>query len=181
MAATTHPITVEEFDRLELPQDKDWELRNGEVVEVSIARIRHRRLQNRIAKLFDAIFADAEVLMEYPCQIGDFDKRSADVAVASMERARTATATGVLIGAPEIVVEVLSRSNSAEDVRHYQRVCLSNGTLLFLVVYPKDQMVDAVMPGTPLVTYGIDEAIPVAVLGVNTTLPVAKIFEGIEP
>lgn len=34
-AATTQVVTVEAFDRLDLPENRNWELHDGEVVETT--------------------------------------------------------------------------------------------------------------------------------------------------
>jgi len=47
----TQPITVAEFDKLNLPNDRNWELRNGVVVELSFANLIHKLLQHRIFEL----------------------------------------------------------------------------------------------------------------------------------
>src|SRR5690242_13099665 len=111
LAPTAHRITVEEFDRLDLPEDRDLELQDGEVVEATFPELMHRRLQSRLSKLLEQLSPFAEVLTEYPFQIGDRDKRSADVGIVAQDRAQ-ASGRKILLGAPDIVIEVFSPSNS---------------------------------------------------------------------
>jgi Uma2 family endonuclease len=178
-AATTQPLTIKEFDRLDLPQDMNWKLRDGAVVEVSFPLIVHRRIQKRVMTLLDPLFPQAEVLMEYPFQVGDHDKRSADIAVVSHDRALAAGQQGILTGAPELVVEVLSPSNMVMELKRYRRLCLSHGTALFLVIDPEDNTVEVVTQGAKAASYGIEDSLPVVLLDVSSTIPVAQIFQGI--
>jgi len=179
MSATTQPLTAEEFDRLDLPQDRNWELQDGEVVEVSFPLIVHRRIQKRVMTLLDPLFPQAEVLMEYPFQVGDHDKRSADVAVVSGNRAQAAGEQGILTGAPEMVVEVLSPSNTVMEMKRYRRLCLSHGTAVFLVIDPEDNTVDVFTKGIKDATFTVEDSLPVVLLDVNSAIPVLQIFQGI--
>jgi len=180
MSATTQPLTVEQFDRLDLPQDRNWELHEGEVVEMPFPQFIHRLVQMQFVSLLGPLFPNALVILECPCQIGDRDKRSADVAVLSRERGDLARVEGILMGAPELVIEVLSPSNTVLDLRRYQRLCLSNGALLFVVVDPENQSIDVANQGGKLVTYTMEDSLPLELLGVSTSVPIAKIFEGIK-
>ena len=178
-AATTQPLTVEEFNRLDLAQDRNWELHDGEVVERPFPVIVHRRIQKRVMTLLDPLFPQAEVLIEYPFQIGDRDQRSADVAVVSKDRAQAAGHKGILAGAPEMVAEVLSSSSSVLELKRYRRLCLSNGTALFLVIDPEDHTVDVFTQGAKGESYTVGDSVPLVLLDVNSAIPVAQIFQGI--
>jgi Uma2 family endonuclease len=177
--ATTQPLTAAEFDRLDLPQDRNWELHDGEVVEVSLPLIVHRLIQKRVMTLLDPLFPLADVLMEYPFQVGDHDKRSADVAVVSQDRAKAARQQGILTGAPDMVVEVLSPSNSVMELKRYRRLCLNHGTALFLVIDPEDKTVEVFIQGAKAATYTIEDSLPVVLLDVSSAILVAQIFQGI--
>jgi len=177
----TKPITVEDFKKLDLPEDREWELQNGEVVEMSLPKLVHRRLQHRIQKLCKQAFPDAAVLTEYPFEVqSSNDLRSADVGVTTKQRAFASTEKGALIGAPELVVEVLSPSNSVYNMKRYRRLCFENGTQVFLLVDPDDNTVEVhlhadkqdrvLRPG---------EVLTLCLFGEQKTIPVAAIFAGI--
>jgi Uma2 family endonuclease len=51
----------------------------------------------------------------------------------------------ILEGAPDMVVEVWSPSNSPAAVRRYRRICFEHGTRVFRVVDPADNVT---APGT---------------------------------
>src|ERR1700761_549753 len=97
-AVSAKPVTIEAFDKLNLPEDRQWELRNGEIVEMSFPDLFHRDLQLRLAFLLQKAFPNAHVLVEYPFQIEETnDKRSADVGLTSQERRRASLAQRALI------------------------------------------------------------------------------------
>jgi hypothetical protein len=60
----TSPITIYEFDKLRLTEDRSWELRGEKVVEVPFARLVHKRLQLRMTDLLR--HSNADVLPQYP-------------------------------------------------------------------------------------------------------------------
>jgi Uma2 family endonuclease len=177
----TKPLTVEGFDKLDLPEDREWELRNGELVEMPHPALIHRFLQGRIFELFRAAFPNAIVLQEYSFEIPETnDKRSADVGMTSRERGEEALEKGVLVGAPEVVVEVLSPSNSAADLRRDRRVFFEHGTLRFLVVDLDDRAIEVYVKGEKSApTLNLDDTLEIAVFGERKTIPIRAIFAGI--
>jgi Uma2 family endonuclease len=180
-AVSTTPITIEEFDKLDLPEDREWELRHGEVVEMSFPDLYHRDLQLRLAVLLQQAFPNAHVLVEYPFQIEETsDKRSADVALTSLERLQASRAKRALIGAPELVVEVLSPSNSLTELKRDRRVFFSHGMLLYLILDPEDNTIEVFRKGekSPQVLT-IEENLQLSLFGETQTIPVRAIFTGI--
>jgi Uma2 family endonuclease len=175
------PLTIEEFDKLDLPQDRNWELRSGELVEVTFPLIIHKNLQFRIGNLFLQAFPNAHILTEYPFQIPETnDKRSADVGMSSPERGEQALRKGILVGSPEVVVEVLSPSNSMAQLRRDRRVYFEHGTLLFLVVDPDDSTIEVYVKGEKsALTLGVDDTLEIVVFGERKTIPVRAAFAGI--
>ena len=179
MSATTQPLTAEEFDRLDLPQDRNWELQDGEVVQTPFPLFVHRLIQMRVVALLSPLFPNAQVIMECPFQIAARDKRSADVAVVGKDRIQAASQKGILTGAPEMVVEVLSPSNTVLEMKRYRRLCLSHGTAVFLVIDPEDNTVDVFTNGLKDATFTVEDSLPVVLLDVNSAIPVVQIFQGI--
>src|SRR5438128_9094015 len=151
MSAAQHPhsVTIEEFDRIAAAEDeRELELFEGEIVDVTFPVWKHIRLQKRIAALLTSVAEPrGEVLIEAPFQISNTlrqVKRRADVAFVSMERTQAATAADILDGAPDLVVEVLSPSNSAGKMYRLERLCLSNGCQEFWTVDPEDYSIRVV-------------------------------------
>jgi hypothetical protein len=82
------PVTVEDFANLDLPNGHEWELHNGEIVDVGHPSLNRRHLQRLIMDLLRTAFGEAaDVTIEYTFEIGANDVRSADVGVTTKERA----------------------------------------------------------------------------------------------
>jgi Uma2 family endonuclease len=172
--AITTPVTVEQFMSLDLPEGREWELHDGEIVEIGEPSLNHRELQRRILHLLERLFPNAEVLIELPFQGGN-SFRSADVGLTS--RDRRSKATKVLEGAPELVVEVLSPSNTVKALKEYRRHCFDYGTQVFLTVDSDDRTVQVHLKGeTDGRTYGAGEQISIELFGATITIDVAEIF-----
>jgi Uma2 family endonuclease len=84
-----------------------------------------------------------------------------------------------LIGAPEMVVEILSPSNSAPKLKQYRRLCLENGTLIFLTVDDSDHTIEVHLKGENTArTWTAGEEIPVDLWGERKSIAVDDIFGG---
>lgn len=180
-AVTIRPITIEEFDKLDLAPDQEWELHNGEIVGMSHPSIIHRYLQDRMCNLLRQALPDAAVLVEYSFQIESTnDKRSADIGLTTKERDQVARKVGSLSGAPELVVEVLSPSNTVVALRKYRRLCFKYGTKIFLLVGPEDNSVEVYFePEKADAFLKVGDTLRISLLGREATIPVAAIFAGI--
>ena len=173
----TEPMTIEQFDKADLPEN--YELHNGEPVETSQPEVNHRFRQNRILHLLEKAFPGANVVIEYTFVVESTnDKRSADVGMTTRERAREAKARGALVGSPELVVEVMSPSNTHPRLRAYRRLCFESGTLAFWTVASDDQTVEVQIKGENTIRiWSLGEEIPVELWGETKRIPVSAIFE----
>jgi Uma2 family endonuclease len=165
-------ITVEQFMNLNLPQGREWELHNGEIVDMGEPSPKRRRIQRQIFLILARLFPNADVLFEYGFRIGS-NVRSADVGVADKAR----LSDDLLEGAPELVVEVLSPSNIVKGLKEYRNLCFANGTRVFLTVDADDRTVQVnvndVKDGRTLVA---GEQITLELFGQTVTLAIADIF-----
>jgi Uma2 family endonuclease len=91
----------------------------------------------------------------------DFEYWIADVAVISRERWRAIPKDGNLQGVPDLVVEVLSPSNTAWEIFDKEQVCLANGAREFWVVDPVREVVRVSGIDGPARTYGQGQSIAV--------------------
>jgi Uma2 family endonuclease len=135
MAALPDLITVEHFRQM--PEDgRAYELHHGEVVCVSQPKAKHYNMQEHLVGLFRAKLPGSwRVGMEFPYRpVAEFDLRVADVAVISQARSRAIDPDDNLRGAPELVIEVKSPSNTARQLRELASLCLANGSVEFWVV-----------------------------------------------
>jgi len=140
MAATsTHLMTVEEFRKL--PEDAGpvyHELRHGEAVRVTRPKLKHALIQRNLRQALQQIaepgsYVDTEVAFR---PLPEYELWVAHVAYLSAERFRQADPEDNVRGAPEIVIEVLSPSNTAAEILDKEQLCLAQGAREFWVVDP---------------------------------------------
>jgi Uma2 family endonuclease len=172
--AATTPMTVEQFMNLDLPDGHTWELHGGEIVDMGQPSLEHRDLQEQVRALLAQRFPGQHVRIEYPFEIGDHEIRSADVAVTEMERRRQARLA--LKGAPEIVVEVLSPSNTIVALKEYRRLCFASGTEIFLTLDAGDRTVEVQRRGEKNQIFSSGERFQLEAFGTTTMLAVDEVF-----
>ena len=140
--ATQTLLTVDQF--LDLPdQEEVWlrELDEGRVIEMAHPSVLHGAIQVKVAQLLlncvERTGADFLVSQIADFLVGTNSVRCPDVfllrrsAYAAMERVRG----GALRGAPDLAVEVVSRSDTAEDLDRKVHQYLNAGTTAVWVVY----------------------------------------------
>jgi Uma2 family endonuclease len=172
---TTGLMTFAQFEQM--PDDgRRYELRHGEPIEVPPPIHRHFLIQRRLRRLLEALAGSAGMVeTEWgfrPTQ--EYEYRRADVAFVSQHRVDDVLPDGHLMGAPEMVVEVLSPSNRRGKIAVTQSLCLENGCREFWVVDPKRRSVTVSTPDGTVRTYLPGEQIPLMFGG---ELAVADIFE----
>jgi Uma2 family endonuclease len=178
VATTTGLMTVEQF--WQLPEDEafQYELHHGELVKVSRPKIRHIRLQYRLQKLLERVFGQQQVVvLELPFRpLPEYELRAADVAVLARERWENADDDDALHGAPEIVIEVLSRSNAVSDVAEYCALCLENGAREFWIIDSRRREIKVSTPDGLTRSYKSGDSIPLPLVAAQT-LAVDAVFE----
>ena len=105
------------------------ELHNGEVVLASPPSDRHSDLQDHLQELLRPLLSESGYLVrrEYYYTL-QFNSRRADVAALRLSR-RNLPAT--FRGGPDLVVEILSPSNTALDLDQLRTECFAEGTREF--------------------------------------------------
>jgi Uma2 family endonuclease len=131
---TTRLMTVEEYAKIPNPPGGVNELFHGEPVTVPFPQYPHVRAQWQLRRLLDAAAGDTGVVdKEFPYRpLPEHECWGADVAY--LTRARWDSIDRYLMGAPELVVEVLSPSNTMAKLRDKRKICLENGSREFWVV-----------------------------------------------
>jgi Uma2 family endonuclease len=178
MATTlTRPMTVEEFDKLPETGPFCYELHNGELVQVTKPKLKHHVLQEHLLEMLRTASAgNGHVSMELAFRaLPEYELRVADVAYVSQERWDQIDLEDYLHGAPDLVIEVLSPSNTAAEMAEKEKLCLENGSKEFWVVYPKLRQVKVSTPDGITTTYRDGQEIPLRLLG-GGTLQVSAIF-----
>jgi Uma2 family endonuclease len=118
-ATRTHFRTVEEFRNL--PEDHPsvyHELRHGEIVSITRPKLRHALIQRTLRRMLEELadpgsYVDTEVAFR---PLPEFELWTADVAYLSAERFLEIDPEDNIRGAPDLVIEVLSPSNSMEEI-----------------------------------------------------------------
>jgi len=100
-----------------------------------------RRLLEELAD--PASFVDTEVSFR---PLPEFELWVADVAYLSAERFAGVDPEDNVRGAPNLVIEVLSPSNTVDEMNERERICLENGAQEFWVVDPKRRQVKISTP-----------------------------------
>jgi Uma2 family endonuclease len=135
----------------------------------------HKRTQHTIQRLLTPLVGSSWVAAT---EIGfrprpELEYWTADVALISAARWDQTPADGYLEGAPELVIEVLSPSNSATEMEEKSETCLAAGAREFWVVSPIRKSVVVSTPDGHSVRYTSGQSIP---LFWDGTLVVDDIF-----
>jgi Uma2 family endonuclease len=177
--AATHPVTVEEFRKL--PEDAGpvyHELRHGEIVRVTRPKLKHALIQRNLRLCFQQLaepgsYVDTEMAFR---PLPEHELWVADVAYLSAERFRRADPEDNIHGAPELVVEVLSPSNTAAEILDKEQLCLTHGAREFWVVDPDRRHIRISTSQGSGRTYRSGQEIPLPLFG-NAKLTVDSIFD----
>jgi len=178
-ATTTRPMTVDEFRRL--PEDNGpfyHELRHGELVSVTRPKFKHHLIQSRIRDLLKPL-AEPGAFLEYEVAfraLPEHELRVADVAYISAERAAEVDRNDNIRGAPDLVIEVLSPSNTVAEIHDKEKLCLRNGAREFWVVDPDRRQVKISTPDGHTITWQSGQEIPLPMFG-NAKLAVNDILD----
>jgi Uma2 family endonuclease len=169
-------MTFSEFDKLPDPENGEWyELHGGELVRMTRPKLKHSRIQRRLRRLLEAVAKGYVVEIEVPFRAKpEHEFRVADVAAIAEARWNGAPEDSYLIGSPELVVEVVSPSNNAEELLDNRLLCLDHGAEEFWIVHPKKRVVE-VFNRTGSHVYRDGEHVPVRLFG-GANIPISSIF-----
>lgn len=139
-------MSVEDFDRLEEPDELSYELDEGELVVMTKPRPLHNRIvltltfelqtylkKNPVGEVFnpDNLFV-----------LGPATKRAPDVSFVRAERAGKLDPNADIPGAPDLAVEVLSPNDTVSAVRRKVRQYFAAGAQCVWVVFPETREVE---------------------------------------
>jgi Uma2 family endonuclease len=144
MSTTSALMTVEEFRKLKDPPGFYLELHHGEVVQMGFPKSKHRRLQKRVTEIFIRINGKYGVA-EYEFIFRpkpEHEVWAADVAFVTQQRYDAMDPEDNLVGSPEIVVEVLSPSNTFSEILDRKTMCLETGCQEFWVIDEKRKKIE---------------------------------------
>jgi Uma2 family endonuclease len=176
-ATPTKLMTFAEFEQLPDEVCRRRELRHGELVEVPPPQHIHRLIQDRLVELLKRLAGNGYVGIEIPFRaLPQYEYRISDVAYVTRERWEGIADNDNLRGAPELVIEILSPSNTKAMMGEKRALCLANGCLEFWVVDEAKRLVIVSTPYGITTTYRSGQLIPLRLFG-DALLPVDRIFE----
>lgn len=179
LVATTHTrlMTFAEFEQLPDEVCRRHELRRGELVQVAPPIHGHFLVQRRLRRLLDAFAAnvgEVEIEMAFRA-LPEYEYRVADVAFLTRDRWDSIPRNGTLAGAPELVIEVLSPSNTRTSLRERGKLCLENGSLEFWIVDLDHRQIEVSTPDGSTRTYKSGQQIPLF-FAPGSTIAVDAVF-----
>ncbi|PDW04469.1 Uma2 family endonuclease [Candidatus Viridilinea mediisalina] len=181
MTSTTELLTAEGFAALPASELRQ-ELVFGEVVETMPPGRKHGRIALKIGKLIDN-WAEAGLGGESGVEAGFILARDPDLVRspdAYYVRAERLPAGGDDEGfwhiPPDLAVEVVSPSDSAEDLRQKVQEYLKAGTPLVWVVYPRTREVVAHTPDGLARSFGAEDTLSHAQVLPGFSLVVKELF-----
>ena len=179
MPTNTGLMTVEQFRQLAEDDGPVYrELRHGEVFPVTRPKFKHYRIQRRVRKLLEALAGeDGIVEIEFAFRaLPEYELRVADVAYVERARWERIDPEDNLHGAPDLVIEILSPSNTAAEINEKEKLCLENGAKEFWVLDADLRQVKVSTPDGITKTYRLGQEIPLRLFG-GGALKVDDIFE----
>lgn len=179
MAAAVEPLlmTVTQYRALPQREDIRQELHGGLLVAMTRPKMKHARLQSRLVRLLRPRCEHLGVVeMEVAFRaLPEYEMRAADVAFVSQVRWDSVDDEDNLHGSPELVIEVISPSNSKLEMREKAALCLATGCEEFWMVDPEARSVTVVRRGHPSLSYNLGASIPLALFSAEG-LPVSDIY-----
>ena len=175
----TRLMSFAEFELLpETPRGLRYELRHGEPVQMPPPNRAHYLVQLRMQQALSTFAGKAGVVgTEMPFRpLPEFEYWVADVAFVSQIRWEQTPRERHLDGAPDLVVEVLSPSNTAAEILDRRNVCLESGAREFWLVDIEHRQVEVSTPDGRSLTYKSGQSIPLF-FAPEETLAVGSIFE----
>ena len=174
---TTHLMTVAEYEQI--PENNKtfyFELHHGELVKVCFPKARHYKTQWRLLELLkrlagNAGFVGIEIAFR---PLPEHELWAADVAFVSKDRWEQIDPDSYLRGAPELVAEIISPSNTAEEMLDKEKICLEGGCQEFWLLNEKRKQIKVSTPDGVTRTYSEGQEIPLTLFG--GSLKVSAVF-----
>jgi Uma2 family endonuclease len=150
IVATTTKFTFEEFQKLPEREGAIYELDEGELLVEPSPALRHNIVRQRIAmKLIQFVESRSLgiVIEEMDFRLSPDTVRNPDVAFITREHLQSIDLDRSPVdGAPALAVEVISPSNSAQDMAKKTQQYLMSGCRTVWIVYPSLRLVEIYSP-----------------------------------
>ncbi len=173
-------------DLANMPDDgKIYELHNGVLIEVAGSKYRQTRLAAWIIYLLTTFIEQkgiggAVTGADGAAELNEYNTRIPDVGYITAERAHKQDDDSYLQGAPDLAVEVQSRSNSDLEMQQRAGEYLAAGARLVWIVNAERRTVDVYRPGGSRTVVGIDGVLDGFDVLPNLAMAVQEIFKVVE-
>lgn len=170
-------MTVEQYRELPEREDVIQELHWGRVVEFCRPKVGHVKRQSRLVRVLRPLMEHLGVVeAEVPFRaVPEYDIRGADVAFVARERWEALDDDNDLQGSPEIVIEVLSRSNTKREMQEKAALYLATGAQEFWIVDSKRKTTNVLRQTGERAVYGVGDRLPLRMF--DAELEIALVFE----
>jgi len=153
-------MTIEEFLTKPDPPEGHYELHHGQLILMPPRKKLHVKIQQALLDLLSPlVHGHGFITNEFPFRpTPQHEAWQADVAFVLRDRWDRDT-NDYFLGAPDLVIEVLSKSNTMDEILDRQDICLSNGSLSFWTIVPNRRLVLVTTPDRKTVTYNIGSSV----------------------
>jgi Uma2 family endonuclease len=160
--AETGLMTVVQFEQLPTPPSGHYELHHGQPELRPPRKKSHMRVQQVLFDMLSPVLSPLGFLtVEFAFRPEpEHEVWQADIGWVVESRWR-ADEDDYFLGAPNLVIEVLSPSNTVDEILDKQEICFRNGCEVFWTVDPKRRAVLVTMPDRSTVTYSGSIELPV--------------------
>ena len=144
MATTEHAVKLTYEDYCRAPDDKRYELLNGELMMVPAPNMKHQEILGRLYVELHRFVQEHELGKVYVAPVdvvlSDTDVVQPDVLFISRAREDRITDANVQ-GAPDLVIEILSPSTADKDLGKKHELYGSCGVLEYWIIDPVSETV----------------------------------------
>jgi len=174
-------LSVAEFEKLPDPPAGSYELHHGQLALTPHRKKSHVKIQQT---LFDLLAPHARgrgfLTVEFPFRpASEYESWVAGVAFVAAHR-WDRDDNDYFLGAPDLVIEVLSESNTMDEMLDRQQTCLANGCASFWTVDPKRWLILVTNQAGITVTFDGSSSVPLPeTFGTKERIPVSLAF-GVE-
>jgi Uma2 family endonuclease len=144
MATQPHSlITAEQFYQLPREDGREFELLDGEIIEMASPTVRHNRIVIKLIRLLSPVLQGRDELLDNTdFSAGALSIVRPDLAILLGDKPSLVDPDKLPVTiAPDIAVEVVSPSESAWRVNRRVQVYLQSGVQEVWTIYPPDQQV----------------------------------------
>jgi len=177
--STKTRLTYEEFLELPEPEAGYYELDEGELIIVSPPKPKHGFICDKLIRRL-ADFVDATGLGKIVSSVGfrlyGNVVRAPDVALISREQMKDLDPDDYVDGAPALAIEVISPTDSFEDISKKVDQHLAGGALSVWIIIPKTRKVEIYGPNPSRIVLDNREIITDPVLP-GFSLRVSELFD----